>query len=80
MKPKDVNVGAPNDYKAEEEFQEETFERVNGNHYKLIKVKKTEEQKKKEQEEAQEKLRQEEAEKQAKEDKEKAEKAAVEKQ
>jgi hypothetical protein len=41
MKPKDVNIGAPNDYKAEEEFQDETFERVNGNHYKLIKVKKT---------------------------------------
>lgn len=57
MKPKDVNIGAPNDYKAEEEFQEETFERVNGNHYKLVKVKKTEEQKKKEQEEAQEKVR-----------------------
>lgn len=52
MKPKDVNIGAPNDFKAEEEFQDETFERVNGNHYKLIKVKKTAEQKQKEEEEA----------------------------
>ena len=52
VKAKSESIGAPNDYHPEEEFQEETFDRQYGNHYKLLKVKKTEQQKQKEAEEA----------------------------